>query len=154
MKLGNNAYVFSLLVTSSLLAVVVVPLWVAALGPLFGRESAVEPAAVALLLGKAPLLLEIGWRPPAALAILTAAALAVGHVLGGPAREDRTALAVCCATRHVGIAMLAASVAPNPRTVAFVLAYVLASAAVSAAYLAWRGRRPESERRATGRVAA
>lgn len=186
MKLGREGYVFSLVVTSSILAIVVVPAWLTVLGPLFGRESTVDPRAVAFLIAKAflgplvvgmvvrrlfgsvaerasdgilkvagvtlllaglgllvgarRLLLELGWVPLAALAGMTAVALAIGHALGGPDPDDRTALAISCATRHVGIAMLAASTVPGPRTIAFVLAYLLASAAVSIPYLRWRGR--------------
>ena len=186
MKLGREGYVFSLVVTSSLLAIVVVPAWLTLLGPYFGRESSVEPRAVALLVAKAflgplalgmlvrrvvgpaaerasewilkvagatllaaglllllaagRLLLDVGWLPLLALAGMTAIALGIGHALGGPDPDDRTALAVACATRHVGIAMLAASTTPGPRVVALVLAYVLASAAVSIPYLKWRGR--------------
>ena len=186
MKLGREGYVFSLVVTSSILAIVVVPAWLTVLGPLFGRESTVDPRAVAFLIAKAflgplvvgmvvrrlfgpgaerasdwilkvagatlllaglvllvgarHLLLEVGWVPLVALAGMTAVALAIGHALGGPDPDDRTALAISCATRHVGIAMLAASTVPGPRTIAFVLAYLLASAAVSIPYLRWRGR--------------
>ena len=86
------------------------------------------------------LLVEVGWGPLLALAGMTAVALAIGHVLGGPDPSDRTALAISCASRHVGIATLAASTAPGPKTVALVLAYSLASAAVSIPYLKWRGR--------------
>ncbi len=186
MKIGREGYVFSLVVTSSLLAIAVVPAWLALLAPLFGRESSVEPRAVALIIAKAflaplvvgmllrwplsrvaerlsqrilgvagvalavaalallalhwRLLTEIGWGPLFALVGMTAVALAIGHVLGGPDPADRTALAVSCASRHVGIAMLAASTVPGPRTIALVLAYVLASAAVSIPYLKWRAR--------------
>ncbi|HQR46166.1 MAG TPA: hypothetical protein PLB02_10945 [Thermoanaerobaculia bacterium] len=184
--LGRESYVFSLVVTSSLLAIVAVPAWLVVLGPLFGRESAVEPGVVALVIAKAffaplvlgmlarwplsrvagrlsevilkgtsalllvaallllakhaRLLVEIGWIPLAALAGLTAVALVIGHTLGGPAPDDRTALAVVCATRHIGIAMLAASAVPGPRTIALVLAYLVASAAVSIPYIRWRAR--------------
>lgn len=190
MKLGREGYVFSLVVTSSLLAAVAVPAWLAVLGPLFGREASVDPRAVALLTAKAflvplvlgmllrrplssfadrlsewilgaggavlvlcgvallvlqrQLLVEVGWIPLLAIAGMTALALAIGHALGGPDPDDRTALAVSCATRHVGIAMLVASTVPGPRTTAFVAAFVLASAVVSIPYLKWRGRaRPE-----------
>jgi BASS family bile acid:Na+ symporter len=185
-RLGRESYVFSLVVTSSLLAVVTVPAWLLVLVPLFGRESAVEPGAVGLVIAKAflaPLVLgmllrwplsrvaerlsdlilkaggilllvaglsllathvrllaEIGWLPLVSLAGLTAVALAIGHALGGPNPDDRTALAVVCGTRHVGIAMLAASAVPGPRTIALVLAYLVASAAVSIPYLRWRRR--------------
>jgi BASS family bile acid:Na+ symporter len=71
---------------------------------------------------------------------MTAVALAIGHALGGPDPDDRTALAVSCSTRHVGIAMLAASTVPGPRTVVLVLEYVLAAAAVSITYMKWRAR--------------
>ena len=185
-RLGRESYVFSLVVTSSLLAVVTVPAWLLVLAPLFGRESAVEPGAVGLVIAQAflaPLVLgmllrwplsrvaerlsdlilkaggilllvaglsllathvrllaEIGWLPLVSLAGLTAVALAIGHALGGPNPDDRTALAVVCGTRHVGIAMLAASAVPGPRTIALVLAYLVASAAVSIPYLRWRRR--------------
>ena len=188
--LGRESYVFSLVVTSSLLAIVAVPAWLVVLGPLFGRETAVEPGAVALVIAKAflapllagmllrwplsrvaerlsdwilkaggilllvaafsllathaRLLAEIGWIPLVSLGGLTAVALAIGHVLGGPNPDDRTALAVVCATRHVGVAMLAASAVPGPRTIALVLAYLVASAAVSIPYLKWRGRAARS----------
>lgn len=184
MKLGREGYVFSLVVTSSLLAVAAVPAWVAVLGPLFDRETALEPRAVALVIAKAflvPLLagmllrwpisrvadpasewlmrlgglvllasglallvaegerlLAVGWLPLLALGGMTLVALGIGHLLGGPDPDDRTALAVSCATRHVGIAMLAASTVPGPRTGALVLAYVVASAVVSMLYLTWR----------------
>jgi BASS family bile acid:Na+ symporter len=191
MRLGREGYVFSLVVTSSLLAVVLVPAWVAVLAAHFNRETAVTPVVVAttiartflaplllgmllrwplsrvadrlsdgilkaggivLLLGavallalQGRLLLEAGWWPLLALAGLTLVALLVGHVLGGPDPDDRTALAVCCATRHVGIAILAASVAPGPRVATLVLAYLLASALVSIPYAQWRRRTAASE---------
>jgi bile acid:Na+ symporter, BASS family len=184
MKFGREGYVISLVVTSSLLAVVIVPAWVALLAPLFVRKSSVTPVAVAMVIAKAflaplaagmllrralagtagrlsewfmrpagaalamaalallalhwRLLVELGWIPLIALAGMTAVALAVGHALGGPDPDDRTALAVSCSARHVGIALLAASTVPGPRTVVLILTYILASAAVSIAYLKWQ----------------
>ena len=184
MKLGREGYVFSLVVTSSLLAVVAVPAWLQVLGTLFGREADLDPGAVALVIAKsflAPLVLgmllrwplssvaerlsqwllgaagaaltaaglallvlhggalvAVGVVPLLALVATTLVALAIGHALGGPDPDDRTALAVSCATRHVGIAMLAASTVPGPRIAVLVLAYVLASAVVSIPYLRWR----------------
>ncbi len=67
MKLGREGYVFSLLITSSVLAVAVVPAWLSVLGPLFDRESSVEPRAVALVIAKAflaPLLVGMLLRWP------------------------------------------------------------------------------------------
>ena len=78
-KLGafdSGAYVFSLLVLSSLLAIVVVPAWVGLLGRHFGVDTELAPLAVALLMAKAfllPLGLGLGlgalfprWAPRAA----------------------------------------------------------------------------------------
>ena len=184
MKLGREGYVFSLVVTSSVLAIVAVPLWVEILGAAFGRDTSVDPWALASLIAKAflgplvlgmllrrllpavserlsegilavagavlavaglallalhgHLLVAAGFPPLLALLAMTLVALAVGHLIGGPDPGDRAALAVSCASRHVGIAMLAASTVPGPRIAALVLAYVLAAALASGLYLRWR----------------
>lgn len=183
-KLGREGYVFSLVVLSSLMAVVTVPAWLAVLEPYFVREPQAGPGAVGLLVAKAalgPLLLGMflrpllreradrvserllkiagltllvvaaallalagrlivsaGWVALASLAAVTAVGLTVGHALGGPHPDDRTALAVCCSTRHVGLAMLAASAVPSPRVIALVLAYLVTAALVTLPYLKWR----------------
>ena len=66
MTLGREGYVFSLLVLSSLPAVVVVPAWLVVRGPYFFRESEVGPRAVGLLVAKAalaPFFLVVTLRP-------------------------------------------------------------------------------------------
>ena len=186
MRLGNEEYVISLVVVSSLLAIVTVPVWLALLGPHFDRPGTLDPMTVAGVLGKSfllPLVLGVAvrwWLPDAsarlsdlllkvvglvfsgcALALLvthyqvilavmglpilvlggfTLAALGVGHAMGGPDPNDRTALAVSCATRHVGVAMVVAAATPNPRTVVLIVAYALASAVVIIPYMKWRSR--------------
>jgi len=186
MRLGNEEYVISLVVVSSLLAIVTVPAWLALLGPHFDRPGTLDPMTVAGVLGKSfllPLVLGVAvrrWLPEAsarlsdlllkvvglvfsgcALALLvthyqvilavmglpilvlggfTLAALGVGHAMGGPDPNDRTALAVSCATRHVGVAMVVAAATPNPRTVVLIVAYALASAVVIIPYMKWRSR--------------
>ena len=186
MRLGNEEYVFSLVVISSLLAIVTVPVWLAVLEPQFTRLDTVEPARVAVVLGKSfllPLLLGMAARwllldasdrvsdallksvgivfsacaltllathwqliaaifglPLLALGGFTLAALCVGHLMGGPDPNDRTGLAVTCATRHVGVAMVIAAATPGPRTVVLIVAYMLASALVIIPYMKWRGR--------------
>ena len=54
--LDSGAYVFSLLVLSSLLAIVAVPAWVGLLARYFGVETELAPLTVALLMAKAFLL--------------------------------------------------------------------------------------------------
>jgi BASS family bile acid:Na+ symporter len=186
MPLSNDGYVFSVIATSSLLAIVTVPLWLIALSGLSGVTPQITPADVARLLGKAfllplaigmgirvlapraaerlsdlllkvagallglgglallvlgwPLLLEAGWISILVLGLLTASALAIGHLMGGPDPEDRTALAVACATRHLGIAVLVAAAVPGQRTAVLVMAYLVASFLASIPYAQWRRR--------------
>jgi len=68
--------------------------------------------------------------------------LVAGHLLGGPASEDRTALALSTASRHPGIAMAIASANfPQQKlTPAAILLYLIVSAIVTIPYLAWRRR--------------
>jgi len=71
---------------------------------------------------------------------LTLAALAVGHWLGGPEENHRTCLAVACATRHIGLALLIAGNVRNQDTLALVAAYLFASTLVCVPYVRWRRR--------------
>ena len=52
MRLGNEEYVISLVIVSSLLAILTVPAWLLLLGPHFDRLEALDPATVAGVLGK------------------------------------------------------------------------------------------------------
>ncbi|MEN8175783.1 MAG: bile acid:sodium symporter [Pseudomonadota bacterium] len=186
MYLGQGEYVFSLVVISTLLAIFIVPAWLAVLGPHFGNPDPLEPGRIALVLAKSfflPLaagmlmrwlfpvfaerfgdrlmgiaglmlvvcalalfalhwdvLLEAHWDGVLTLAGLTVAALAIGHWLGGTDEDNRTALAIACSTRHLGIAVLVAASVPGPRTAVIVAAYILIAAAVSIPYLKWRRR--------------
>jgi BASS family bile acid:Na+ symporter len=89
-----------------------------------------------LVLGRR-LLLDLGWMPLLAFAGMALVALAIGHVMGGPDPGDRKALAVSCVTRHVGIAMLAASTVKGPQISTLILAYLVAATVVTVPYLKW-----------------
>ena len=70
LRIGDGAYIFSLVVTSSLLVIVLVPAWLAALGPQFGNPPTLESSRVAWVLAKSfflPLALGmlVRWRFPA-----------------------------------------------------------------------------------------
>lgn len=184
LRIGDGAYIFSLVLVSSVLAIFVVPVWLELLGPYFGSPLEVAPAQVALILAKSFLLplgagMLLRWWLPAiaqrlasrliggaglvlticaltllilhwdvllvarwggvlALMALVAIALAIGHALGGPAHDERTALAVACASRHIGIAVLVAASLPGPRTAVIIAVYIVASAVVCIPYLRWR----------------
>jgi len=186
MRIGDGAYTFSLVVTSSVLAIVLVPAWLWLLGREFDHPPDLAPARVAWVLAKSfflplaagmlirglfpafaqrvsgwlmgiagaaltlsalvlmglhwDLLLDARWSGVLTLAALIALALAIGHWLGGPTEDDRTALAIACSTRHLGIAVLVASAMPGPRTAVIVAVYILTSALISIPYLHWRRR--------------
>lgn len=50
MRLGNRAYLFSLVVSSSLLSIVTVPAWVGILAPMFGKTSTLTATLVVVYL--------------------------------------------------------------------------------------------------------
>jgi BASS family bile acid:Na+ symporter len=184
LRIGDGAYTFSLVLLSSLLAIVVVPTWLTLLGPHFRAPLELDSTDVAWLLAKsfllplavgmllrrlapafaarwaskliagagvvltacALLLLALHWEVlqvasfggAIALMALLALALAAGHGLGGPNADHRSALAVACASRHIGIAVLVAASLPGPRTAVIIAAYIVASAIVCIPYLRWR----------------
>lgn len=187
--IGRSPYVFSLVVTSSFLAVAFVPVWVMVLGPHFELDRQVEPLQIAMsvaqtillpllagmalraiwpaicerwadrliaalgsllmLMGLAMLLmfghmlLDVPRRSFVAMTGLLLIALVIGHLLGGPDPHERTALAITCSTRHVGLAVLVAASMPGPYAVLLITAYLLCSLIVTVPYLMWRRRSAE-----------
>ena len=183
-KVGGSTFTVSLVVVTSLVAIVLVPLWVALLARHFGVSVELSPMTVAVMIVKAFLLplavgmalgaffpkltsrfadrmtalaglvlavaslvllathwqvlLEVNWRGTGALLFLMLAAIAIGHVCGGPEPADRTSLAIACATRHIGIAVIVAATLPGPRIIVILAVYVLASVLVAIPYLKWR----------------
>lgn len=98
---------------------------------------------LAILISAAPAIWYlIGNGTVIALALFAIAGLAIGHFLGGPAPENRVALAISTASRHPGIAIAIASVNyPGEKLVlACVLLYLLVNAVVSIPYLSWINR--------------
>ena len=182
--IGDGAYIFSLVVVSSVLAVILVPLWLEILIPLFPRLPHLEPHRAAIVLGGSFFLplaagmalrwlfpnfaawagerlvglagvaltvtalvllvvnwhvaVEVQWPGVASLAVLILISLVIGHVVGGPNEEDRTALAVACATRHIGIAVVVATAIPGVRTAVVISVYIAISVAVTLPYMRWR----------------
>ena len=79
-----------------------------------------------------------------AIVLFTVAGLAVGHMLGGPAHDDRTVLALSTASRHPGVALAVvganASAEARPIVTAAVLLCVLVSVLVTGPFVKWRRR--------------
>jgi BASS family bile acid:Na+ symporter len=69
--------------------------------------------------------------------VFSATGLAAGHLLGGPAREDRMVLALSTSSRHPGVAAAAgAALAPGEtRVLAAIVLYLLMDRVLSSAYL-------------------
>jgi len=195
MQLASGTYVFSLVVTSSVLAILIVPAWVWLLGRHFEAAEAVSFGNVALVVARAfllPLAIGMAWRALApawsqrhagkfitgssavlalsgvvilalnweifltvrpagiaALVTLLVVSLAIGHALGGPESDDRTALAVACATRHIGLAVVVAASFPGNNTLILLGVYLVTSLVVTLPYLHWRRRRSPAAAAAT-----
>ncbi len=76
-----------------------------------------------------------------AIIIVTVLSLAIGHLLGGPREDTRTALAVFCATRNPGLALLIASFNfQKLEILSTLIAYSILGSLVSIAYTIWRKR--------------
>jgi BASS family bile acid:Na+ symporter len=181
---GDPSFVFSLIVTTSLLAIVTVPASLYLLAEVITFDTtAVTPLQVAGLILKtflvplgvgmlfrlaAPalservgdpllkiasavmalcalaalaigfhLVFEVGLPSLIAFAVFTLSAIVIGHLLGGPNPSDRISLAIACASRHIGLALLIAANARGQHALALVVAYLLASAVVSIPYVRW-----------------
>ncbi|HSD00484.1 MAG TPA: hypothetical protein VLI21_16395, partial [Casimicrobiaceae bacterium] len=87
---------------------------------------------------------DAGPRIAIAIIVITALALAIGHLLGGPDPQTRTAVAVSSAARNPGLALLVATLNnASPEIVRMVLAYLIISALAVIPYLTWRRRERE-----------
>ena len=115
---------------------------------MLGAGLVLSVAALVLLVLQWDVFTAIRWQGFAALTALLAIALAIGHALDGPEPANRTGLAIACATRHVGVAVLVASAFPGPRTMVLIGAYLVSSALVTIPYLHWRRAQAAHERAA------
>ncbi len=86
------------------------------LRPRLARAGRWLLGALALLaiLGFWSVLIATGLRVASAIVLATLAALAVGHLLGGPHPATRTAVAISTALRNPGLALLAAALNSAP----------------------------------------
>jgi len=76
-----------------------------------------------------------------AMVVFASVGLAVGHLLGGPDRGNRTVLAMATAARHPAVALAITHNAANqPGVMAAVLLMLLVASVVSGPYMKWRQR--------------
>ncbi|MEY2669182.1 MAG: hypothetical protein RJA59_1820 [Pseudomonadota bacterium] len=110
------------------------------LGRIAGVLLAVVAVLVLLLQGK--VLLLVGVEGYVTVAAAAAASLLLGRLLGGPDPVTRDALAVACALRNPGLALLVIQLNfPARGAGAVVLTYILVSGVLIAAYGTWRKNR-------------
>jgi len=116
---------------------------VARIDPLVGRlgTALLVILAVLALIDVWQVTVDAGPRVTSAIVLVTLAALAAGHWLGGPEPATRTAVAISSAARNAGLALLVATVnrAP-PQVEATVLAYLAISVLALVPYVFWRRR--------------
>ncbi|MCB4769686.1 hypothetical protein LGR54_13800 [Ancylobacter sp. Lp-2] len=189
--IGRNAYGFSLVALSSLLAMIVTPAWVAVLARHFGVAAelawldvaraiglaffvplvagmglgrvlarllptradriadvlgatamlVLTLSAVVLLASQWAILFDVRLVGLLALTLFMALALGIGHYCGGPGEDERTTLAVACCTRHIGIAIIVATLFHGPGTLVLLAVYILVSTVVTVPYLRWRRKK-------------
>ena len=99
----------------------------------------------------------IGIGLPAFLLIVVAtlAALTIGHSLGGPEPNDRTALAFACASRFPALGLLVASLNfPNAKPMPIVVAYLLIANLTAMPYMRWRKNQFKAQNLGQSKVAA
>jgi BASS family bile acid:Na+ symporter len=114
--------------------------------PVMSTAGVVLLALVLLIVvTSATAMVGIGLPAVALIVAVTVAALGVGHALGGPDPDNRTTLAVACATRFPALALLIASLNfPNAKPLPIVVSYLLISALTVIPYMRWRkGQRGE-----------
>jgi BASS family bile acid:Na+ symporter len=98
-------------------------------------------ASTLIVIAVAPALVDTGVRLALASALVSALALAAGHLLGGPEPGTRTAVAIGSAARNPGLALLVVTLNQAPLEAgAAVMTHLLISAVTIVPYAFWRLR--------------
>lgn len=97
-----------------------------------------------LLLALVPKLrgmLQVGWLPMVAILLMAAVSLAIGHLLGGPRRDQRAALATACIARNLGLALfIAESSDYGHHFIPTLLTYMILGGLLAVPYAVWSKR--------------
>ncbi len=88
------------------------------------------------------LMLNLGSLSTAAIIIMLGSSLAIGHLLGGPSREQRSVLAIASIARNVGLAMFIADLSDYGQNfIPTLFTYMILGAFVAVPYSVWSKRR-------------
>ena len=92
-------------------------------------------------------MLNVGGLAIAAIIIMVLFSLTVGHRLGGPAREQRAALAIATIARNVGLALFIAGLSDyGQKIIPMVLTYMILGALLAVPYAVWSKRQMTKEK--------
>ena len=85
--------------------------------------------------------LNLGGLPTAAIIIMVGSSLAIGHLLGGPSREQRSALAIASIARNVGLALFIAARSDYGQDfIPTLLTYMILGGLLAVPYSVWSKR--------------
>ncbi len=88
--------------------------------------------------------LALGWPAITAIVTMAVAAVTVGHLIGGPRRDQRGGLAIACLARNLGLALFIAGLGGQlDKILPTILVYMLLGVAVQVLYSVWLKRQPE-----------
>src|SRR4030095_3445569 len=105
----------------------------------------------AILVPSVRMILHFGTLPALAVVIMVGISLALGHLLGGPVPDERSALAIASIARNVGLALFITVLSRVEQTVLpTLLSYMILGAIVAVPYSAWSKRRVAPPRDARG----
>jgi len=86
-------------------------------------------------------MLRVGGLPTVAIVLTVAASLAIGHLLGGPRRDQRSALATACIARNVGLALFIAELSDyGQHFIPTLLTYMILGGLLAVPYAVWSKR--------------
>jgi BASS family bile acid:Na+ symporter len=86
-------------------------------------------------------MLNLGAMPLAVILIMAAAALAIGHLMGGPPRQQRSTLAIACIARNVGLTLYIAGLCDyGQQVIPTLLTYLIVGAILALPYSVWNKR--------------
>lgn len=101
---------------------------------------------VLLVVPSIHILIHFGLLPTLAIVCTAAIALAIGHLVGGPATDQRAALATASIARNIGLALFVASLSHTEELLAPTLvSYMVLGSLVAMPYALWIRRREARE---------
>ena len=91
-------------------------------------------------------MLNVGWLAMLAILFMVLFSLTIGHLLGGPGRDQRSALATACIARNVGLALFLAELSDyGQHFIPTLLAYMILGGLLAVPYAVWSKRQLTSK---------